>query len=530
MKPKSNTVPAVVLAVGLVALVAAVVVSFIPFPHTGSPTPTAAFAAQQRLDTVAFKLGTSPGARYTGKLTSTSSGSSARTFDFKDLTVTSTKNAAGDVTYANNTAKYRQIGNYRWINGPSQLWTELFKGTSVLQYLDLAPTNNTWSELSFSGMPDFGQLLSPIALSGRIGNTERVKAPEPGLELAAPNKDLPDARYWPTSDPVITMNGTDKVQVGSMETAFDPENGTVTHIKGEFTDGATQYNLDTDVTPLSTDDLTQLFTDERALVPEVLSTPAPGIPLAGNRVSTGPGPGACTPASCDFVTTVSGAILPTFADSLKGLNGHVNFGLTVTFAVDNQPPGSSGGTCTRVVAVAYGAKATATCTATNLPSGNVVKPTTKYQYLPFRELTADTLTDYIDNQEKSSKSQIAMVRTGSKKEDAAKYNDQITGLPSSYGVQVGDYMFDGLGPDGNLFVAFAPGYDEHVTGTTLDPNWSGTTLLTDQLKKQLAASGDREITYFVAETRFADALRALALSQGADFEKLRVYPQAPTTD
>lgn len=528
MKPQSNTIPAVVLAAGLVALIAALVVSFIPFPHAGSPTPTAAFAAQQRLDTVAFKLGTSPGAKYSGKLSTSSDGSTPRTFDFRDLTVTSTKNASGAVTFENSTAQYRQMGNYRWVKGPSKLWSDLFQGTSVLQYLDLKPTDDTWSELSFSGMPDFGQLLSPIALSGRIGNTERVKAPEPGLELPAPNKDLPDARYWPTSDPAITATGNNQVQVGGMETSFDPTNGTVTHIKGEFTDGDTQYTLDTDVTPLPADVLGQLFTDQRALVAEVTNTPAPGIPLAGNRVSTGPGPGSCTPAACGFVTTVNGAVLPAFADSLKGLNGHVNFGLTVTFAVDNQAPGSSGGTCTRVVAVAYNAKATATCTATNLPSGNVVKPTTNYQYLPFREFTADNLNDYLDNQEKSSKAQIAMVRTGSKTADAAKFNDQITGLPSSYGVQVGDYMFDGLGPDGNLFVAFAPGYDEHVTGTTLDPNWSGTALLTEQLKKQLAASGDREITYFVAESKFADVLRALALSQGADFDKLRVYAQPPS--
>ncbi|MGV9710851.1 hypothetical protein ACWDTI_09325 [Gordonia sp. NPDC003424] len=527
MKPKSNTVPAIVLAAGLLVLVAALVVCFIPFPQNGSASPTAAFATQKRLDAVAFKLGTSPGARYSGKVTSTFKGSEPRTFGFSDLTVTSTKNAEGTITLENNTAQYRQIGNYRWMNGPSQIWTDLFKGLSVLTYLDLKPTNNTWAELTFSGVPDLGQILTPVSLAGRIGNTERVRAPEPGLELPSPNKGLPDARFWPTSDPEITTPAPNTVQVGDMTTTYNPDTGAVTHIKGTFTDGDQEISLDTDVTPLSADDLGDLFDNERKLVPDLTNAPAPGIPLAGDRVSTGPGPGSCTPASCDFVTTVSGAILPQYADDLAALRGHVNFGITVTFAVDNQPTGVRGGTCTRVVVVAYGAKATTNCAATNLPSGNVVKPTTNYQYLPFRELDAGMLNDYIDHQEKSSESPITMVRTGSKKDAAAKYSDEVTGLPSSYVVQIGDYLFDGIGPDGNLFVAFAPGYAEHVTASGFDPNWAGTALLTDQLKKQVASAGDRAITYFVAETQVADALRKLAQAQGVDTEKLRVYDQAP---
>ncbi|WAC54433.1 hypothetical protein [Gordonia sp. SL306] len=525
MKRQSNTVPVLVFGIGLLALIAALVGAVVPFPTDGSGAPTAAFTAQQELDDVAFQLGGSPGARYSGSLTTTGVGADAkpRTVDFTDLTVASTKNAAGTITYESSTAQYRQIGNYRYVNGPAKLWSDLFGTAPVATRLDLGVTDNKWSNLRYSGLPDLGYLLSPVLLAGRIGNTERVKTPEFGLEIPAPNKGLPDARSWPTTDPVITGIGDDRVRVGSMETTFDPTTKRVTHIKGEFTRSDTTVTVDTDVTLLPAGELGTLFTEERSLVPQLTSVPAPAVPLSDNAVNSRAG-GSCTPASCGFVIAVNGALDPDVATDMRGVAGHVNFGITVRFAVDDLRPGERGGICSRVVSTPFGGRAETTCAATNLPPGSRgVRTDTSVRFLPFVDVGAAELNEYIDSQEKSSTTPITMVRTGSKKFDAARYSDQVAGFPSSYGVEQGDYVFDGVGPEGNLFVSFGPGYAQHVVLGRLDPSWPGTALLTKQLKQQLAAAGDREITYVAAEDEVATALRILALTEGASPEKLKVF-------
>ena len=50
----SKALAAVALAVGAIAAVVAVVVSIIPFSHSGTAEPTAAFRAQSDLDEVLF--------------------------------------------------------------------------------------------------------------------------------------------------------------------------------------------------------------------------------------------------------------------------------------------------------------------------------------------------------------------------------------------------------------------------------------------------------------------------------------------
>ncbi|MEE3849201.1 hypothetical protein VZC37_02580 [Gordonia sp. LSe1-13] len=526
MRQRSIAGPAVLFGIGVVALVAGVVLSLVPFPTAGSASPTAAFTAQKNLDEVAFGLGGSPGARYTGTLTTTSDApdSDPQTVEFTDLTVAATKNADGEIAYNSTAAEYRQIGNYRYLKGPSRVWTDLFDGAPVASALDLGAVDDTWTDLRYSGLPDLGYLLSPALLAGRIGNTERVEPPQLGLELPAPNQGTPDARFWPTSDPVITAVDADTLRVGSMETTFDPSTKQVTHITGEFEREGIHVSIDTDVTVLAPDDLATLYADERALVPDLLSIPAPAVPLADNPINTR-ATGSCTPASCGFTITASGALNPEVVDEMRPVNGHINFGITVRYAVDDGRPGERGGTCTRVLTTPFGGRADTRCAATDLPQGaRGVRAIPTLQYLPFIDSTEGDLNEYIDSQEESSKQPITLVRTGIKQPEAARYNDQVVGFPSSYGVKVGDYVFDGVGPQGNLFVSFAPGYAEHITGGRLDPDWAGTDLLTQQLDAQLTAAGDREITYVTAEPELASALRLLALTEGVDLDDISVFP------
>ncbi|MGK2320544.1 hypothetical protein [Gordonia rhizosphera] len=530
MQRRSIVVATLVFVLSVVVLVAALVVSLIPFATDGSAGPTSAFRAQQELDAVAFELGGSPGARYSGTLTTTGAGGPPRKVEFTDLTVASTKNAEGDITYDTSTAQYRQIGNYRYLKGPAQLWTDLFDGAPILRQLDLKVTENRWTNLRYSGLPDLGYLLSPALLAGRIGNAERIRAPSAGPELPAPNQGLPDARFWPTSDPEITAIDDDTIRVGTLATTFDPQTKQVTHIEGEFASSGTQVDIDADVTLLGADDLTAMFTDERSLLPDLTSVPAPAVPLASDAV-TARGVGACTPASCPFLITATGTLDAEVAEDMRGVTGHVNYGLTTTFTVDDAAPGAVGGTCTRVVSAPFGGRTQTTCAATRLPAGTrVVRPNTAIEYLPFIDTTEADLASYLDSQEQSSELPITMERTGAKKGDAARYNDQVVGFPSSYVVRQGDYLFDGVGPEGNLIVSFAPGYAEHVTAGRFDPAWPGTALLTEQLTKQVAAAGDRDVTYVAAEPATAAALRALVVAEGIAPGKVGVFATPLTAD
>ena len=81
-------------------------------------------------------------------------------------------------------------------------------------------------------------------------------------------------------------------------------------------------------------------------------------------------------------------------------------------------------------------------------------------------------------------------------------------------VKRGEYLFDGIGTDGNLHITFGPGYSEHISGGRFDPSWEGTEVLEKQIGEQVKAAGDVKVVYFVNEPEAASALRALIASEG----------------
>ncbi|MGV9824098.1 MULTISPECIES: hypothetical protein [unclassified Gordonia (in: high G+C Gram-positive bacteria)] len=519
MKQSSNTIPAVILGVGGLAVIVALVLAFIPFGTDGSAQPTAAFRAQHSLDDVAFKFGTSAGARYTGKLTyAYEKGATPSTVDFTNLTVTSSNNAEGAITVNGNQAQYRQIGNNQFVSGPESFWTALLSDTQK-ENLDLAPTDNKWSSARFTTLPYIGGILSPSLLAGRFANTELVDPPTLGAELPAPSKGLPDARFWPTSDPPITSLGEGKVRSGKWEVSYDAGSKGITHVKGEYSEGSTAvYTVDADVTALNSDAVQKVFANARSIVPEITSAPAPGLTMRNPLVSskqTGP----CDPSGCGYDIT-----LGANPDSDDSLGGHVNYALTVNFAVNNSPPGQVGGSCNPVVRVDFGKTSQTRCVATNLPSGggSIRSNPTITKYLAFLDNDAEFLNNLIDDNENSSKQSVTMVRTGLKKPGAAAYANSITGLPSSYAVKEGDYLFDGLAPNDTLLVTFASGYSDHITNGVFDPNWEGTKTITTQLDEQVKAAGKRDISYWAADKDTEAALQTLVASTGHS-DKVTVY-------
>lgn len=516
----------VLAAVGAVAVIIALILSFIPWGIEGSGGPTAAFAAQNDLDDTAFQYGTSPGAKYSGSLTRTYSDGDVVKVEFTDLIVTLSENASGTITVDNQQAEYTQIGNYYFAKGPTAFWNGILTEQQK-ENLDLGPVDNKWASAE-AALPKLGYVLSPNILAGRL-NADLVDAPDLGAQLSTPNKDTPDARFWPTSDPPITAIGDNQVKTGEWTITFDPSTKAITHIKGSYKVESTTTAIDADVTPLPFAEVSSVFTEQHSLVADLTSVPIPGLQIddvpGGQAGQVGwKQTGGCTTAACGYDFTVGG----TPAAGSDGRPGHVNYGLKVNFIVNDLPAGALGGTCSPVVRTDFDRTAGTRCTATNLGSGDgSIKPNVTYTYLPFLDYTADRLNSYIDDNSTATQRQFTMMRTGSKKPDAANYGFSVTALPSSYAVKAGDYLFDGYGPAGDYLVSFAEGYAQHVTGTTFDPSWPGTQTLRDQMRQQIQAVGDNgSIAYYAAEQSTTDALKAMVAEAGYG-DKIFVFYSEP---
>ena len=159
MKRPSLAPAIVALGVGVLALVAALVVSFVPFTASGSAEPTAAFRAQKSLDEVLFKMAMSPAAKYTGKVGYKYDNAGGEgTVEFEDLIATSSNTAEGTITLGSNQAEYRQIGNNPFISAPGAFWNDLLVADEKLN-LDMAPLDNKWASSRFVGLPRLGTCL-----------------------------------------------------------------------------------------------------------------------------------------------------------------------------------------------------------------------------------------------------------------------------------------------------------------------------------------------------------------------------------
>lgn len=527
MKNTSKIVALVLTTVGAIAVIVALILSFIPWGTEGSGGPTPAFQAQKDLDKTAFQYGSSPGARYSGSLSRKYGNGDTVRVEFSDLLVTLSGNVNGTITINGQQADYTQIGNYSFAKAPLALWNSVLTPAEKAN-LDLAPVDNKWASAEWA-LPSLGFALSPIVLAGRMGNTELVNAPQLGVALPAPNADTPDARYWPTSDPEITAVGDNMVKVGDWEITFDPATKSISHIKGSYKSGTTTTDIDTGVTPLPYSQVSSIFTTQHGLAADLGSVPVPGMVIAdlpGGKPVDSRQTGECTTVACGYDITVNG----TPAGGSQSKPGHVNYGVTMNWEVNGQPAGAVGGTCTQVIRADFDRTSVGRCTATNLGSGDGrIRPKLTYTYLPFLDYGVDGLNSYIDDNTEATERQFTMVRTGTKQPPAANYGFDHTGLPSSYAVKQGEYLFDGYGPAGAYLVTFAPGYAAHVTGTSFDASWPGTQTLRDQMRRQVEAIGtDGRIAYYAAEQSTADALTAMAAQAGYG-DKIKVYFDAPET-
>ena len=136
MKRPSIVPAAIALGVGALALVIALVLSFVPFSSAGTVEPTPAFRAQKSLDEVLFKMATSPAAKFTGKVT----------YKYDD-------ERGEDSDTETFVAVRADIDNWRWAGVPFYLRTGKrlpTKCSEVVVYFKTPELNlfkETWQEL-----------------------------------------------------------------------------------------------------------------------------------------------------------------------------------------------------------------------------------------------------------------------------------------------------------------------------------------------------------------------------------------------
>ncbi|MDL9937977.1 hypothetical protein QSJ18_14580 [Gordonia sp. ABSL1-1] len=508
MKSKSKVPAAIVLAVGVVAAVVAVIVALIPMGKSGAAEPTAAFRAQASLDEVMFKLLNAPAVKYTGKFDYQTGQGTSGAVEFTDLTATASNSVQGTVRIAGQQGEYRQLGNVEYLSAPVALWNSLLSDNQR-NSLDTTPLNNKWASPTYTSLPSIGVQLSSNNVAGNVLNTERSlpadQQPElpASLELPAPNKGLPDARFWPTSDPPVTFVGDNVVRVGDAEVTFNPETKDVTHIKNKYKWFSYTITLDTDVTLLKSEQAKTLFANQEAILNDLVSVPAPGlVPSGGVNSAVRLNAAGCDGLRCTWNVTANGAQTATGSSTA----GHFNFGLTATYTLNGRP---IPGTCNLVLRADFGTVARNRCVV-SVPGAGTVRIMPTNTYLGFLDQSAEELRKYLTETEERTNSRNEFVRTGYKKLDAALYGSiNVNVLPSFIAIDKGGYLFDGVSPRGSLTITFANGYASHVTGGRFDPNWPGTDTLKRQLGEQVKAANGTKVIYFAAERDTATALQAM---------------------
>jgi len=118
----------------------------------------------------------------------------------------------------------------------------------------------------------------------------------------------------------------------------------------------------------------------------------------------------------------------------------------------------------------------------------------------------------------------------SMKPPARKYQSQVTGAPEGWAYRIDDVDFDGF-DGGALQEAKGPGY-AHFFDAELTPLefFEGAKGLLRQAQRQLMASRGTPVRWYVAERKFADALRKMFYDNGLDAIEVEHLPPSRETE
>lgn len=105
--------------------------------------------------------------------------------------------------------------------------------------------------------------------------------------------------------------------------------------------------------------------------------------------------------------------------------------------------------------------------------------------------------------------------TNGRKGRGLRYQEQISGLPRGFDVQLNGVRFDGCrDSDGTMLEAKGPGYLGPLGKPTKYPWLRMRDEMLKQASRQVAAAGDRPIEWHFAEDGVADFMRTLFAERG----------------
>ncbi len=488
---KSKALPGALLGLAVVALVAVLVLIFLPRSTDGSATAPPAVLAFKELTGVATTFADQRGGTYTGSVTAGND-----KINLENVEVSASGDLQGRIKVGGETADIIGVNGLTYAKGSASFWKSQLEKPKI----DYEAVASDWAELDPATFADLGWLLAPPNLAFALSNDEEA------VDLEAEGQPVgltgtPDGRFLPAGLPDITTEGADVIAAGgTMRTTIGPD-GNVTAVKGPITQvGGSRVDVDLTVANLGPNEVGRLYDKIGEQAQTLAHIPAPylspNFDASGFRLTVSP----CSPPVCEYIVTyVTSTPNATQPGSITVVGD-------MTLTLNGRPVG---GTCTRTVTVPLTGRAETRCPFTLPNEDGTLKGDVSYVFTAFVDQDPQVLTRALAANEQISTAETegTWTPTGFKgSADARDYNLQLTGAPSTYTYVLADQAFDGRAPDGTLLTTFAPGYAANIGGDgALSTSWKGTDTLIETAKAQLKAARSTPVRWVFAERDAADA-------------------------
>jgi hypothetical protein len=514
---RTRNIAGAALALALVALIVVVVAIFIvPRSMDGSASAPAPILAEKDLSTMAGGLASQPGAKYTGSVSS-----NRDKINLTEIVVSAAGDLSGTIKVGGESAEIIGVAGQTYAKGSAGFWKGQLGDTPKVNYEAVAAG---WATLDPSTFPDLGRLLAPANLAGALAGDNQFRDMD-AKGSATGLVGTPDSRFLPTGLPAMVAEENDVVAVGgalritpSGDAGVSAVSGPIATVGGGSGEGKT-VDVDLEVQDVGPTEVGRLYSTIGEQAATLTHVPAPylrpNFDDSGFRLTVSP----CSPPVCEYIVSYVAATPGAGAGSITVVG-------EMTLTLNGRP---IGGTCAHTVTVALNGRAETRCPFTVPNEDGTLKGDVTYVFTTFVDqdwaVLERTLT--ANRQAATAESAGTWVRAGFKGDARARdYNTQITGVPSTFTYDVGDYAFDGRAPDGTLLMAFATGYAEYIDSDGLLSNdWDGTETLVADAEKQLEAAGSSPVRWVFAEPEAADAAAETLRTHGIrDIETVSVPP------
>jgi len=510
---KSTAIPKVALGIAVVALIAVVVAMFIPRATGGTGVAPPSILAEKQLETIAVAFASRPGATYSGTVTS-----GTDKINLVDVQVTAGGDLRGTIKVGGETADIIGVNGQTYAQGSADFW----KSHLEKPKMNYAAVAADWAALDPATFPDLGALLAPPALGLALTDDDA------SLDMTAKGRatgvvGTPDERFTPATLPDVVLDEDGTITAGgALRTTTVTDTTGLSTVAGPLDQpGGPVVEVDLSVEPLGTDEVGEIYEAIGQQAATLTHIPAPylnpNLDASGFRLAVFPAP--CTPPVCEYILTYVATTPGTTAP------GSITIVGDMTLRLNDRPVG---GTCTRTVVIPLNGQGETRCPfQVGAGEDGTLKGDVSYVFTTYLDQDASVLTRGLTANKRASTAEPSGVwsRDGFKgTSESRDYNQQITGINSTFTYVVGGQAFDGRAPDGTLLTTFGPGYSGNIgSDGALSSSWAGTEAMIAAARAQSAAAERTPVRWVFAESDTADAtMRTLDEAGIGDIEVVTV--------